>query len=280
MATITLGEVRIGTVRSLLRSAGPSASKEAMVFIHGNPGSSADWTSLLAHAGDLGRAIAPDLPGYGKADRPPEFDYTTAGYAAYLGTMLDQLGIERAHLVLHDLGGFWGLKWAADHPNQVASVALFNTGLMPNYRWHKFARIWRTPIVGELFQLLATRAGFRALLAADNPRPFPAGFLDAMYDDYDRGMKRAVLKYYRASSNPGAQAEKLAAVLAPRRLPALVLWGDDDKYSPVGYAQKQQDFFDAEVHVLPGCGHWTMIDEPEKSLSLVLPFLRRQLAER
>ena len=46
---------------------------------------------------------------------------------------------------------------------------------------------------------------------------------------------------------------------------------------PVRYAQVQKEYFDAEVHTLPGCGHWPMVDEPEVVAGLVIPFLRRQL---
>ncbi len=51
--------------------------------------------------------IAPDMPGYGKADRPESFDYTVEGYARHLTGILEQLGVKRAHLVLHDFGGPW-----------------------------------------------------------------------------------------------------------------------------------------------------------------------------
>lgn len=277
MAKVVSGGAQVDGVRSPLRMAGPAAADEAMVFVHGNPGSSADWLDLLSHAGELGRAIAPDMPGYGEADRPRDFAYTVAGYAAHLGGLLDRLAVSRVHLVLHDFGGFWGLEWAAANPAKVASISLFNTGVMQGYKWHKFARIWQTPLLGELFQLSATRAGFRALLNADNPRPLPDPFVDAMYANYDRGMKRAVLRLYRATPNPGALADRWAAALAPLRLPSLVIWGAGDKYSPARYAPLQRSYFDAEVHVLPECGHWSMIDQPETARSLLVPFLRRQL---
>ncbi|MCK6684594.1 MAG: alpha/beta hydrolase [Thermoanaerobaculia bacterium] len=278
MNDIVIGDVCVAGVRSLLRYGGPRDAPEAIVFVHGNPGSSEDWLDILEHARELGRVVAPDMPGYGKADRPAGFDYTVGGYANHLAGILEQLGVRRAHLVLHDFGGPWGLQWAATHPAQVASVTLINIGVMPGYTWHKYARIWRLPVIGELFQLTATRRLFKLLLNADNPRPFPDAFLDRMYRDSDWGLKRAVLRLYRATSDLGAMAERMGAALEPLRLPALVLWGDGDKYVPVRFAVKQKDYFDAEVHVLHGCGHWPMVDEPEKTRSLVLPFLRMQLA--
>jgi pimeloyl-ACP methyl ester carboxylesterase len=279
MSNIQVGEARIACVRSLLRTAGPSDAREAIVFVHGNPGSSEDWLDLLEHAGRLGRAIAPDMPGYGNADRPKDFDYTVEGYSKHLGGLLDQLGVERAHLVLHDFGGPWGLHWAATHQDRVASVTLINIGVLPGYTWHKYVRIWRTPLLGELFQLGATRGAFRTLLNGDNPKPFPNAFIDRMFDHADWGHKRAVLKLYRATSDLDGMSKQLGAALQPLRLPALVLWGDGDKFLPVRYAEIQKQYFDADVHLMPGCGHWPMIDDPERCRALVIPFLEKQLGK-
>lgn len=249
----------------------------AVVFLHGNPGASDDWAALLPRVGEFARALAPDMPGYGRAPRPRDFDYTIHGYAQHLGALLDAMGVRRAHLVLHDLGGFWGLQWAADHPDRVASLSLINTGLLPDYRWHKYARIWRTPVVGELFQLGTTELTLKLLLNLDNPKPLPDAFIRRMNQHGDWGSKRAVRRFYRATSDVGAFSSQVAAILAPRALPALVLWGEHDRYLPVRYAQVQARYFRAEVHTLKDCGHWPMIDEPRLVQDLLLPFLRQRL---
>jgi pimeloyl-ACP methyl ester carboxylesterase len=279
MAQITTQQVTVAGVRSLVRCAGAANAREAVVFMHGNPGSSEDWLDLLAKAGDLGRAVAPDMPGYGKADRPADFDYTVQGYARHLAGVLDQLGIERVHLVLHDFGGPWGLAWAAAHPQQVASVVLINIGVLAGYTWHKYAKIWRTPLLGELFMLTATRGAYRTLLNSENPRPFPRAFVDRMYDDNASwASKRAVLKLYRATSDLDAMSRMLGEALRPLRLPALVLWGKGDSFLPYKYAEQQRDTFDVQaVHLLDGCGHWPFIDEPEQCASLLVPFLAQRL---
>jgi pimeloyl-ACP methyl ester carboxylesterase len=277
MASITMRDMNVDCVRSPVRASGADDGNEAVVFLHGNPGSSEDWLDLLAATGDFTRAIAPDMPGFGKADRPRNFDYTVAGYARHLAGLLHGLGVTRAHLVLHDFGGPWGLAWAAEHREAIASLTLINVGILPGYRWHKFARIWRAPLLGELFQLSATRPAFRFLLNADNPKRLPDAFVDRMFDDADWGMKRAVLRLYRATSDLDGMSRRLAEALKPPTLPALVIWGDGDKYLPVSYADVQKRYFDAEVHVMPGCGHWPMIDEPDRVRELVIPFLRRQM---
>ena len=249
-----------------------------MVFVHGNPGSSQDWAPLLARTGELGRAVAWDLPGFGHADKPDSFDYTPDGYARHLGAALESLGIRRAHLVLHDWGGMIGLGWAAAHPEAFASVVLIDTGVLLDYRWHYLAKIWRTPVLGELFQLTSTRAGFHLLLKHGNPRGLPRAFVDRMYDDYDSGTRRAVLRLYRSADDPAAGMAALSSTLRPLDRPALVIWGRHDPYIPPAQAARQRETFPrAEVVVLDGSGHWPFADDPERVEGLVLPFLRRQL---
>lgn len=81
-------EVRIGEVRSPILQGGPEAAEEAVVFVHGNPGSSRDWEDLLAKTSPFARVVALDMPGFGRADKPKGFDYTVDGYARHLGDAL------------------------------------------------------------------------------------------------------------------------------------------------------------------------------------------------
>jgi pimeloyl-ACP methyl ester carboxylesterase len=223
-AVLREGSVEVAGVRSLVRDSGGGDS-EAVVFLHGNPGSSRDWLTLGSHVAKFARVVAPDMPGFGRADKPASFEYTVAVYARHFGGILDTLGVRRAHLVLHDFGGAWGLAWAAEHPDVFASVVLLNIGIMPRFRWHYLARIWRTPLLGELFQLTATRPGFHLLLKHGNPRGLPREFVDGMYEDYDQGTRRAVLRLYRATDEADVRkmSTQLGAVLRPLARPALVI---------------------------------------------------------
>jgi len=271
------GEIRVGGVRSPLLEGGRPESDEAVVFVHGNPGSSRDWTRLATAVAAFGRVVALDMPGFGGADKPPGFEYTVRGYARHLAGALAGLHIRRAHLVLHDFGGPWGLAWAATHPNEFATATLIDTGVLSGYRWHYLARIWRTPLLGELFQATATRRGFHLLRKHGNPRGLPREFVAQMFDDYDRGTRRAVLKLYRATSDPG-RMEEMAQALRPLARPALVVWGKHDPYIPVRYAERQREVFpSAKVVVLERSGHWPFADDPDAVAQAVLPFLREQL---
>src|SRR5258705_13163628 len=104
-----------------MRETGPADSPEAVVFVHGNPGSGDHFAALLPHVGDFARALAPDMPGYGTSERPAAFEYTVGGFARHLDAVIRHFGVRRAHLVLHDFGGPWGLAWASAPADRVAS---------------------------------------------------------------------------------------------------------------------------------------------------------------
>ncbi|HKO36927.1 MAG TPA: alpha/beta hydrolase [Solirubrobacterales bacterium] len=266
-----------GGTRTRLVQAGPTDATEAVVFVHGNPGSADDWEWMVGAAGGTGkRALAFDLPDFGETVAPPGFAHDAPAYAAFLGEVLKELEIERVHLVIHDFGGLIGLVWAVAHPDAVASITLIDTGLMPGYRWHGTARVWRTPIAGEALQAIATRSLFRFLITVREPRGLPREFVERMYDHYDRRTRRAVLKLYRATPDPGGMSENLIGLFRPRDIPALVIWGEDDPYLSSSYAPRQREAFpSAEVHVLPASGHWPFADAPETVERLLVEFLGR-----
>jgi len=267
----------VGGTRTRLVQAGPAGATEAVVFVHGNPGSADDWVRLAGAAGAAGvRAVAFDLPDFGETIAPDGFEHTPLGYAEFVAEALGELGIERAQLALHDFGGPIGLIWAMAHPDALAGIVLIDTGVLPGYTWHTLARIWRTPVLGELFQTITNRRGYRAALNRNEPRGLPREFVDGMYDHYDRRTRRAVLKLYRATPDPGGMSENLIGLLVPRDIPALVIWGEHDAYLPSSYAAEQRRAFpSADVHVLPASGHWPFADSPETVERLLVEFLAR-----
>jgi pimeloyl-ACP methyl ester carboxylesterase len=80
--------VSIDGVRSPVLEFGTAEAAEAVVFVHGNPGSTHDWEGLAREVGEFGRALAMDMPGFGAADKPADFDYSVPGYASHLGKVL------------------------------------------------------------------------------------------------------------------------------------------------------------------------------------------------
>jgi pimeloyl-ACP methyl ester carboxylesterase len=276
MSEMTTVTVTVNGVASPTLQAGDTGAREAVVFVHGNPGPKEDWQDLVPAAGDFARAIAPDFPGYGAADKPEQFDYSGAGYAAHLSGILGQLGIERVHLVLHDFGGAWGLVWAVQHPEAFASATVINTGVLLDYTWHRLAKIWRAPGLGEAFMATTSRKGFAAVVRHDNPR-LPAPAIDRLYEaSSDKGTKRAILKLYRAT--PATAMGALRDPLRELDRPALVVWGTDDAYIPWQQAARQRESFpSADVKLLEGLGHWPFLEDPARVAEHVIPFLRERV---
>ena len=274
MSGVRRSRLSAGGTSTRLVEAGPADAEEAVVFVHGNPGSADDWAELVEAAGDGRRALAVDLPDFGETVAPPGFDHRPETYAAWLGDALTALGVRRAHLVLHDFGGPIGLMWAFGHREQLASVTLIDTGILPGYRWHKLARIWRTPVIGEIFQAISPAPMLKRAIARDEPRGLPQPFLDRMGRHWDRRTKRAVLKLYRATPHPGEVPEG-GLPIVPAELPALVIWGKGDVYLPWSYAERQKEAFPgAQVHVLEHSGHWPFADDPDRVRDLLVDFLR------
>ena len=269
----------INGVAGLITEIGEADAPEAIVCLHGVPGSGRDFHWLLPPLSELGRTIAIDLPGFGQADKPRDFPYSVEGYQTWLDPALRELGIQRAHLVLHDFGGAIGLMWAAMHPQQFASAVLLATGVLPGYRWHLLGRLWRTPRVGEFLQRSTSPALFRLWMRRGNRRGLDRGWLDQLIREDDAETRQATLALYRATDDPGS--ELLADALAPQAKPALVIWGQNDPYVSPQYASAQRRAFpDAQVNVWQDAGHWPHIQHPQRTAEVVSAFLATLLNGR
>jgi len=273
---VSTREIRVDDVRTPVMQAGPSDATEAVVFVHGNPGSRLDWHPLLSEAGSFMRAVAFDMPGFGRADKPAAFDYSVPGYARFISGAFAELGIERAHLVLHDFGGPWGLAWAASDPDAFASVVIVNAPTVSDYRWYLLAKVWRTPGAGELLHWTLTKPTFRALLERGQPKGLPREAVDRMARDYDRGTQRAVLRLYRAS--PAARLVPApASFFASLARPSRIVWAEHDIYIPREFAEKHREAFpQADIVYLPESGHFPMLDDPSSTAAAIIPFLRER----
>jgi pimeloyl-ACP methyl ester carboxylesterase len=266
----------VGGVTTRVLEAGPGAADEAVVLVHGNPGSARDFDGLLTTAGRHGRALAFDVPGLGRADDRPGLDYTTAGAARFIGAVVDALGVRRVHLVLHDLGGIWGLEWATGRLGAVRSVTLIDTGVLIGYLGHPLGLSWTLPVLGEAEMATLTREQFKGVLGLQDP--LPERFLDRMYDDFDLATRCAVLAYYRSLGLGDAIGRRQAPVLRGADLPALVVWGARDAFVPVDVASRQvQAFPSARVEVIAGAGHWPQLDTPGRVGQLVDGFLATRM---
>jgi pimeloyl-ACP methyl ester carboxylesterase len=254
------------------RSAGAAAHAVDVavpLYLHGVPTNSDDWAAFLTRSGGL----APDLPGFGRSGKPGSLSYTIDEYGRFIERFLDLTGVERVSLVVHDWGAV-GLAFAQRCPERIERLVVINAvPLLPGYRWHRTARIWRTPVLGELAMGTVNRRVLRFLSRESNATPGPMSeeWLDSVLQHFDQGTQRAILRLYRSSAP--AVLEAAGAQLAALRMPALVLWGMRDPYIPGRFGQAYASALgSAELIELPDAGHWPWLDRPD-AIDRVVDFL-------
>jgi pimeloyl-ACP methyl ester carboxylesterase len=257
VGAIEEGFVEVDGVRTFFRrTQGPGTP---VVFVHGNPSHSEDWVAFMEK---LERpALALDLPGFGRSERPGH-GYAMNDLASFYGRFLERMEIERHRLCVHDWGSL-ALIAEQRRPELLERLVVINAvPLFPGYRWHWVARLWRTRGVGELVNLTWNRRGFATgmRLAKGDRGRWPAQFIDSMYDRYDSGTKRAVLELYRSADYPALAAA--GTDLGRLDCGALVVWGAKDPYlgmkQGAGFAERLPG---AELVEVAGGGHWPWLDD-------------------
>ena len=226
------------------------AGEAPILYLHGVPAAGWTWEPFLARTG----GVAPDLPGFGRSDKPGDFDYTIPGYDRFIEAFCDQVGLDRVTLVMHDWGSV-GLAFSQRFPERIERIVLTSVvPFVPGYRWHRVARAWRTPVLGELAMGFTTRFSFR--------RTLPPEIADRAYAEFDQGTQRAVLRLYRASPPEvlGRHGEGLGEV----RCPALIEWPTRDPYIGAEFGQQLADALGGEVQLQSvDAGHYPWLDRPE-----------------
>jgi pimeloyl-ACP methyl ester carboxylesterase len=231
-----------------------------VLYLHGVPTASWEGLPFLERTG----GVAPDLPGFGESAKPDDFDYSIDGYVPWLEAFLDEAGLERFSLVVHDWGGGLGLALAQRIPDRIERLVVHaSVPLLPGYRWHWVARVWRTPGLGELSMATATKRGTRQLTRLANVSPLPTSFTDQIWRHFDRGTRRAILRLYRASP-----PEVLAAAgrhLGELSCPTLILWPTEDPYlgPELGPQCAEAIGENARVEMIERAGHWAWLDRPD-----------------
>src|SRR3712207_5949079 len=149
--------IQVGRVEAHVAEAGDGPP---VVLLHGNPDTHTVWGPVVARLAATHRCIAPDLPGFGRSRAPDDLDCSLAGQGAFVRDLLAALELPRVHLVVHDVGGPHGLAFASEHADRIHTLTIFNTNFFPDYRWHFWARVWRTRVLGELAMRIANRPLF------------------------------------------------------------------------------------------------------------------------
>jgi haloalkane dehalogenase len=122
---------------------------DTILFIHGNPTSSYLWRNIIPYVEPYGRAIAVDLIGMGKSDKP-DIGYRFVDHAKYLEAFIEKLDLNNITLVVHDWGSALGFNYAMQNEDNVKGIAFMEAFLMP-LTWNGFPEN-----VKEIFQTIRT----------------------------------------------------------------------------------------------------------------------------
>jgi pimeloyl-ACP methyl ester carboxylesterase len=234
--------VYVGGVPIAYRAAGQGAP---VVLVHGLSGSARWWARNIEPLARRFRVYVVDLVGFGNSRGPRRFVLSEA--SDYLVRWLDVLGVERAHVVGHSMGGFIAADLAADHPTRLDRLVLVDAAALP----------FRRGPLGHVLDLLRTvrglSLGFLPLLVADAARTGP-------------------LTLWRAAKD--LLTADLRAKLSRVQAPTLVVWGDRDVLVPLEDGRQLARLLPAgRLAVIPRAGHNPMWDRPAIFNDLVIEFL-------
>jgi pimeloyl-ACP methyl ester carboxylesterase len=207
---------------------------DPVVLMHGIPVSSFLYRKVVPLLSERGlRGVAFDLPGLGLAAKPPVFDYTWSGLGRWTGEAIDALGIERCHLVLHDIGGPIALEWALRNRDRVRTLTVLDTLIDVAH----FRRVWTMelaapPVIGPLWV-----AGIRPpvgrwlfyLQGIGDRSATPAHEVDAhialLHSDGGASTFRKIVRGFELT---GEKERFYTDGLREAAWPATILWADRD----------------------------------------------------
>lgn len=256
-----------------------------LVLIHGFASSLHWWDKLAPLLTPHYRVIRMDLLGSGGSESPPSGNYTVEDQATALGEMLQRLGVTRATVIGHSLGGAVAVALAEQRPAEVARLVILDTSVhAANASLGKIANLSMQPLIGPALKLLldlepassATHAeavafapGFSTALGFENPLE-PGLDLQEMTDTAYVETQHAFDQF--------TTAEPLETRLKALRKPLLVIFGAKDQIA-VGAANDLYEYHKvpgAQVIVLPGVGHSPQVEAPARTAELIVAFLNNR----
>ena len=245
---------------------------EPVVLIHGMAGSTFSYRFIIPALAESHRVIALDLKGFGYSGRPPKGDYSLTAQADLVLGLMDNLGIARAALVGHSMGGGVAMRLALGTPKRVSSLVLVDS-------------------VGGSTEERRTRFGVfaRPLL------PFVAAFTLGRYRAFERGLRSAVhdprfvtaevVEGYQRPFRVKGHLRALEALITSRARdaslavesisqPTLILWGEHDRWVPLTQGEDlARRIPDARLDVVPEAGHLPLEEQPDYCNKAILAFL-------
>ena len=261
----------LGGVKYHYLDEGPNDG-EPVLMVHGNPTWSFYYRNLIQSLRDEYRCVAPDHVGCGYSDKPGDdrYEYTFERRVDDLTRLVDELGLERINLVVHDWGGMIGMTWATRHPDRVSRLVVLNTASFhlpggKSFPW----QLWltRTP-VGTVLVRGANAFSRAATRVCCTRRPLTKEVRDAYAAPYDSWNDRiATLRFVQ--DIPLSQSDKGYQLISEvdgdlhklKDKPMLIGWGDKDfVFDHHFLAEWEKRFPQAEVHRWADCGHYVLED--------------------
>ena len=270
----------VGGLRLAYVEAGPPGG-EPVLMLHGEPSWSFLYRKVMPVLADAGlRAIAADLVGFGRSDKPAEItDHSYARHVEWIRRLaFDVLDLHGLTLVGQDWGGLIGLRLVAEHPDRFARVVAANTGLptgdqpMPDV-WLRFREVVRTAPTLNVSRLV--QSGCQTPLAAEVLAAYEAPFPDPSYAAAVRAMPGLVPT---SPDDPAAAANRAAwQRLSAWDKPFLVAFSDRDPITG-GMAPILKRVIPGaarlEHPVIAGAGHFLQEDAGERLGAVIADFVR------
>jgi haloalkane dehalogenase len=219
-----------------------------VIFCHGEPTWSFLWRKVIPPVRDAGyRCIAPDLAGFGRSDKPTDIGwYSYDRHTELAATLLEDLDLRSATIVVHDWGGPIGLRLAVEHADRIDRIVILDTGLFTGHQrmtdaWTAFRdfveRTEDLPVGFLVRGACKNDPGDEVIAAYDAPYPSPAS---------KAGARAFPLMIPRSPDAPGAAAgQRVQDAMRADRRPALVLWADSDPILPPGVGERFAQAIDA-----------------------------------
>lgn len=284
-STTSYHRATVDGVKIFYREAGPRDAP-TIVLLHGFPSSSREFDSLIPLLATHYHLIAPDFPGFGQSDAPSPtaYTYTFDHLAQTTSELLDQLGVNRYSLYLHDYGGPVGFRIMVAHPERLQALVIQNANAYREglgVKWTGIAQYWADPkahpeVLDTFISFAATEQ--RHTAGTSHPERYDP---DTWTDEYahlsrpgQREIQGALLYDYRTNvaSYPAWQAW-----LREHKPPTLVVWGKNDpSFIAPGAEAYGRDLPDAEIHLLDA-GHFAFDEQTDEIASLMLDFLKKNV---
>ncbi|GGL91861.1 alpha/beta hydrolase [Streptomyces fumigatiscleroticus] len=262
-----------------VRQEGPRDAP-ALVLVHGLAASTHWWDAIVPELAKDCRTVRIDLLGHGQSAGPTGHSYRIPEHARRVGAALDRLGVERVIAVGHSTGGLVVTALAEERPGLVAALALIGTGpRLDAFISDGFAgKLVLAPGVGPLLWRMRTDGLIRKALSTAFSRP---GYEvpQQLVDD-----ARAMTLHASVATSQGADAylkqREVPARLAALAKPLLVIFGGEDRRWRPSSATDYSAVPGARIETLPGLGHSPMLEDPQRTLALLLPFVGAHVGRR